>query len=77
MPATRIKLAYEEGYDLSGTKPSVTDVEDSRHVACGVYCDVAFVDRRTHKCLAGCGYLPDHVRRNGECEELLRLLLGP
>lgn len=80
MPANRIALAFEEGNDLANDmfdKPDPTHSEDFLHLGSAVYCDIAFVDSKTHDKLARGKYCPAHILRNGgERHFLLSLLNG-
>lgn len=75
MPACRVRVAYEEGSDLSGTPLQASDTEDWHHLAGATYCDIAFADKRTMDRLRKARYVPPAVHCNIEAPQILRCLL--
>lgn len=75
MPACRVRVAYEEGTDLSGTPLQASDTEDWHHLAGAAYCDLAFADKRTIDRLTKARHVPPALHCNAEAPQILRSLL--
>lgn len=75
MPACRVRVAYEEGSDLSSTPLQASDTEDWHHLAGAAYCDIAFADKRTIDRLKKARHVPPALHANGEAPRVLRSLL--
>ena len=83
-PGMRLKLAVERARRTATPAEKASDYIDEEHLPFVAYCDVAFVDKRTHhhaNTLVGSdvGDLPatsvTHLHKGGAVERVLRVIL--
>ena len=72
-PAVQLSYAYNTKWKKNPPAVKDSDLEDLNHLAAAAYCDVAFVDGRTHDLLEQ-GRISPLPKRNGEFEEWLQNL---